>query len=1238
MNNTTNNSNFSPPQKLKVLQINLQRSHAASAQLAVTVVERKIDVILAQEPYVAHNKICGLPSTFRIVSFGVNPKAAIIIPNKDLSIFALSQVSDNHLAAIDINSQAEKLTFISAYHQPPPREGSDRQSQMIDQLERAIQSQDRNKIIIGIDANAKSQLWGHHFEDPRGENIREFIAVNGLHLLNDGIEPTFYRDGIGQSFIDLSLITPALLNRAKNWVVSTEFSASDHRYIFFDISTITPVENTMTLSKRYNTSRADWPAFIQLLTDQRDNFHHTVVSASSYGDLDSAAASLVKIITDAADKTIPFKLTGPKSKPWWTPELTQQRRSVNRLRRIFQRTRDPVLRESRRQTYSAASNIYKDAIVLSKLSAFKEFVTVSSDSDPWGPIYKMLSSKGKGKAPLKPIERPDGTLTTSEEETIRELLSAYFPQDSTCGETPEQTEMRRIMGELPDTPGDFPFTETEVLHSITSMDKKKAPGSDRITADILRETSSVLLPEITLLFNKCLHYGVFPTTFKQSMVRLIPKPNSNSANTPKAFRPICLLSVVGKALDGLMTSRLNWFLYTNHQMSQNQYGFLPQKCTVDAILDATEFARRAKESPSSAKLHALLIALDVEGAFNNAWWPYIFHQLKVKNCPRNIYALALDYFRQRTVTVETESLSITKAVEIGTPQGSRSGPIFWNILYDDFLNIKLPDGSSNQAYADDGLLKVIAPTMAQLSNTANEALEAIRTWSLRAKLTFNAVKTQALLISTNVKGPKLTLGGTRIKITPTIKYLGVTIDNKLSFTQHIEHISRNAQHSLARLSSVAKANWGIGSSAMRMIYLGAVVPAITYAAPVWYQRSRLVHNSRKLKSVQRFAALCITKAYRTAPTDAINIIANLPPIDLQIEQVAALYFAKRGQSNGTLFDSIIAFDRMEQSVYFFSLPHPALRPSFNSHALCTDRSVSIYTDGSKSPDGVGAAFVAFDSGAVIAQSQMRLNPECSVFQAELTAIESALTWLRDCPPVDVRSATLYIDSQSAIQAINKFNNTNPNVARIVTIHTGIDIQCALVWVQAHAENEGNELADSLAKAASINRELEPLGSVPLSHIKLLIRSSIHTEWQQRWTESETGRITYQYFPTISSRVALKFFTTNHTLTQFLTGHGDFRQYLHRFKKVGDPHCNCDPEAVDTPHHRIVDCPLFETHRLEFLREMQLNMDLAHVELYSLINTADKFRSFSHFIKNLRPATNAGIGVTEDLQRLNAEPS
>ena len=100
------------------------------------------------------------------------------------------------------------------------------------------------------------------------------------------------------------------------------------------------------------------------------------------------------------------------------------------------------------------------------------------------------------------------------------------------------------MSEPPDTQDDPPFTETEVLFAIQSMANKKAPGHDRLTAEIIKKASSVLLSEFTSLFNQCLKHHTFPISFKESIVKFIPKPNANNTNTAKAFRPICLLRIL----------------------------------------------------------------------------------------------------------------------------------------------------------------------------------------------------------------------------------------------------------------------------------------------------------------------------------------------------------------------------------------------------------------------------------------------------------------------------------------------------------------------------------------------------------------------------------------------------------------------------------------------------------------------------------------------------------------------
>jgi hypothetical protein len=246
----------------------------------------------------------------------------------------------------------------------------------------------------------------------------------------------------------------------------------------------------------------------------------------------------------------------------------------------------------------------------------------------------MVSLKKKSDSSLKPIIKANGESTINEAETLTELLSAYFPHDTSEDETPAQQELRQQMISPPDTEEDPPFTPTEVSYSIQSMNSKKAPGHDQLTADIIKEAAAVLLTEITTLFNLCLKHQKFPDTFKKSIVRFIPKPNAQSINSPKAFPPICLLPVLGKALESLMINRITWSFKQSGALSAHQYGFTPQVSTTDAVLNTVNFLREAK----AENLHAAAISLDVDGAFNNMWWPCLFQELKTIGAPKTYSA------------------------------------------------------------------------------------------------------------------------------------------------------------------------------------------------------------------------------------------------------------------------------------------------------------------------------------------------------------------------------------------------------------------------------------------------------------------------------------------------------------------------------------------------------------------------------------------------------------------------
>ena len=170
-------------------------------------------------------------------------------------------------------------------------------------------------------------------------------------------------------------------------------------------------------------------------------------------------------------------------------------------------------------------------------------------------------------------------------------------------------------------------------------------------------------------------------------------------------------------------------------MSDNQFGFRPQKSTVDAAMAIKNFVQ---ESLDEGEVMAL-VSLDVQGAFDAAWWPGILRELKEHKCPKNLYKLTMNYFTQRTAEVVTNSLKIEKIVTRGCPQGSCSGPGLWNLQFNSLLTQKFLARTKVVAYADDLLIATRGKSVREVENFANLELSKIEIWSRKNKIRFNEI-------------------------------------------------------------------------------------------------------------------------------------------------------------------------------------------------------------------------------------------------------------------------------------------------------------------------------------------------------------------------------------------------------------------------------------------------------------------------------------------------------------------
>ncbi|XP_075990303.1 uncharacterized protein LOC142985952 [Anticarsia gemmatalis] len=236
--------------------------------------------------------------------------------------------------------------------------------------------------------------------------------------------------------------------------------------------------------------------------------------------------------------------------------------------------------------------------------------------------------------------------------------------------------------------------------------------------------------------------------------------------------------------------------------------------------------------------------------------------------------------------------------------------------------------------------------------------------------------------------------------------------------------------------------------------------------------------TKKLLALQRGFALKITRGFRTLNTiDAITL-AGLTPLHLKAQETATIELTRITYISPFLPTDIT----MDTPTHSSQLIHPAHRISHAYHtvdnqeehnttllSLSHTHSHHIYTDGSKHDNRVGAAVIIQTPTNCTITKKHSLHPTCSVFQAELLALSKACQWLADN---HVYTAAIMSDSRSALDDIRNTASTHTLTNHIQTFLSQTHINISLVWVKAHGDILGNELADIAAKEAA-NKHTTP---------------------------------------------------------------------------------------------------------------------------------------------------------------------
>jgi Reverse transcriptase (RNA-dependent DNA polymerase)/Endonuclease-reverse transcriptase len=630
-------------------------------------------------------------------------------------------------------------------------------------------------------------------------------------------EPTYYYrlpDGsLGRSTLDV------LFTNASSFIQFDSclppIGRADHEFVNFVIKPPGIIKQ-QRLPKRtlFSYKNTDWIGLNKYLADQ--DWRNILQTKS----VDEAWDRLHRILRNGIHRFTPHKTIRPSyQKPFFNYSLQALLRDKKAKWLAYKRL--PLA--STINAYKKARNIYCHALRRAKLQHAVNQASSIDGSSPrkfWGFINNNM---GRGKSKVQPCLLINDQPTTNPSEIAEELNRVFAGKcmvDGAEDDPPPKCIPRAILRNVQ-------FKAGQVLSELLKLDTNKAAGPDDIPAIILKKCAHVLARPLAVLFHKSFRAGKVPAAWKRANVTAVHKKDSKlDANN---YRPISLLCIVGKVMERIINNKLTRFLETNRLLHNSQFGFRKGRSTIQALLSITQPCESSLNSPNSAHR---VVTLDISAAFDKVWHRGLLSKLESTGIAGPLLNWLQDYLSERYQRVVYSGVpSSWRRVGAGVPQGSILGPTLFLTYINDLPNVLQ---SPSCVFADDTTIHASFANPAGAQSTTdsiNRDLVEAERWGSSWKVSFNHSKTASTTVSRkNVKLPDLIFAGHVVKDASNVTLLGVKIDCKLDWQEHIKSISARASKTYGALM---KARPFFTEKTAAACYKGLIRPSMEYCSPVW---------------------------------------------------------------------------------------------------------------------------------------------------------------------------------------------------------------------------------------------------------------------------------------------------------------------------------------------------------------------------------------------------------------------
>lgn len=771
-----------------------------------------------------------------------------IFIRKDITHSLIEEKIDANLELQILETSFGKDTFLIINAYIPPK--GDKIRAIADVQEILTRLNPKQFILCG-DLNIDSKCM-----DKEGLALLELEVATKSNLINDF--PT--RNDQSKRVID-----HILYGSNKDYtfnIITTDYS--DHMTLCFQmaVDVKTSKQDTEILEYRPFTKK-NIAKFKKLNTDTDWNrvFKKNITAEDAFLAFDSSLQKNMNKACPLKTKRVQKTFT---PKPWFNAEIEKSKRKKIKLHKRWLKKRSPIAWEK----YVEQRRLHNDLLKKTKSTYYnKELDKAECPKDRWKLAKELLGGTSKSKEYPETMITAEGT--TNDEKKIANAFNSYFASvgPELAKSIPQNNQdymefLKKVS--KPKTTFEFrEVTENEIRKIIKTMKNKTSSSFDNLSNKVLKQISETIIEPLTYIINLSLKTSSFPENWKTA--KIIPLHKSGKEEEMNNYRPISLLSTLSKVIEKVANYQMRQFIDKNNILYKGQFGFRPKYRTEDVLLKLINKITKAKHSNK----RSLAVFVDLKKAFDTVDHEILLKKLEYYGFTGNSLQWFRSYLKDRKQAVKFKgSISDYLNMLCGVPQGSILGPLLFLIYINDlFMCLDL----ETFLFADDTTFEVTKPTLEEASSHMNSQLEIATNWFNANKLSLHPKKTTFISFFPKhndtmdnlmiMNQPIQKIHENAEEGNKSFKYVGIHLDENLSWKYHIDHIMNKIRKNLYMIN---RAKRNIPQDMKRILYAALIQPHMDYCNAIWGGARKNITD--KIEKIQKRAIRIITGSKYNAHT------------------------------------------------------------------------------------------------------------------------------------------------------------------------------------------------------------------------------------------------------------------------------------------------------------------------------------------------------------------------------------